>query len=51
LCGAYRNRLVLGPYRLAQICEVPDHLTCDYYQAQQKREPAPPADGECRVPQ
>jgi len=39
LCGAYRNRLVLGPYRLAQICEVPAHLTCEYYQAQEKREP------------
>ena len=39
LCGAYRNRLVLGPYRLAQICEIPAHLTCDYYQAQEKREP------------
>jgi len=41
LCGAYRNRLVLGPYRLAQVCEVPTHLTCEYYQAQEKREPTP----------
>jgi hypothetical protein len=40
LCGAYRNRLVLGPYRLAQICEVPTHLTCEYYQAQEEREPS-----------
>jgi hypothetical protein len=40
LCGAYRNRLVLGPHRLAQTCEVPAHLTCEYFQAQEKREPS-----------
>jgi hypothetical protein len=40
LCGAYRNRLVLGPHRLAEICEVPTHLTCEYYQAQEEREPS-----------
>jgi len=45
LCGAYRNRLVLGPYRLAQRCEVPAHLTCEYYQAQEKRVPATPRRG------
>lgn len=45
LCGAYRNRLILGPYRLAQRCEVPAHLTCEYYQAQEKIEPAPPPGG------
>lgn len=50
LCGAYRNRLVLGPYRLAEICEVPTHLSCEYYQAQQKREPSPPLGGRYRFP-
>ena len=40
MCGAYRNRLVLGPHRLAQVCEVPAHLTCEYYQAQENREPS-----------
>jgi len=40
LCGAYRNRLVLGPYRLGQLCEAPAHLTCEYYQAQKKKEPS-----------
>lgn len=40
LCGAYRNRLVLGPYRLGQLCEVPAHLSCEYYQAQKKGEPS-----------
>lgn len=45
LCGAYRNRLVLGPYRLAQRCEVPAHLTCEYYQAQEKMAPATPPGG------
>jgi hypothetical protein len=51
LCGAYRNRLVLGPYRLAQICEVPAHLTCDYYQAQKKGEPDPSPGGGYQFPQ
>jgi hypothetical protein len=40
LCGAYRNRLVLGPHRLAQRCEVPAHLTCEYYQSQEKKKAA-----------
>jgi hypothetical protein len=40
LCGAYRNRLVLGPHRLAEICEVPTHLTCEYCQGQEEREPS-----------
>jgi hypothetical protein len=51
LCGAYRNRLVLGPYRLGRICEVPAHLTCEYYQAQEKREPASSPDGRYQFPQ
>jgi hypothetical protein len=50
LCGAYRNRLVLGPHRLAQRCEVPAHLTCEYYQSQAQRKPAPSLGGnyQCR---
>lgn len=51
LCGAYRNRLVLGPYRLRRICEVPAHLTCEYYQAQEKLEPAPSPGGRYQYPQ
>jgi hypothetical protein len=30
-CGAYRNRMVLGPAMLRPFCEVPDHVRCPYY--------------------
>lgn len=31
VCGAYRERLVLGGRRLADICETDGHLACDYF--------------------
>jgi hypothetical protein len=31
VCGAYRDRLVLGGRRLADICESDSHLACDYF--------------------
>jgi len=30
-CGAYRNRLVIGPYRLRQYCETNNHINCEYF--------------------
>ena len=30
-CGAYRNRLVLGPYLLNLYCETINHRNCPYY--------------------
>lgn len=31
VCGAYRNRMVLGGSRLHEICEKENHLHCEYY--------------------
>lgn len=31
VCGAYRDRMVLGGKRLHEICETRDHLACEYY--------------------
>ena len=31
LCGAYRNRMVLGGPRLQVTCVTEEHLTCEYY--------------------
>lgn len=31
VCGAYRNRMVLGGTRLHEICHTMDHLYCEYY--------------------
>ncbi len=30
-CGAYRNRLVLGPHRLRHSCETIKHKSCQYF--------------------
>ena len=30
-CGAYRNRLVLGPHRLEHCCETTNHKNCQYF--------------------
>ncbi len=30
-CGAYRNRLVLGPHRLKYSCETMNHKNCQYF--------------------
>ncbi len=31
LCGAWRNRMVLGGKRLHDLCETGNHLHCDYF--------------------
>ena len=31
MCGAYLNRMVLGGYRLNEICETENHIHCEYY--------------------
>jgi hypothetical protein len=31
MCGAYLNRMVLGGYRLNEICETENHFHCEYY--------------------
>ena len=31
VCGAYRNRMVLGGHRMHEICETENHLLCEYY--------------------
>lgn len=38
VCGAYLNRMVLGGRRLHELCEVEDHIHCEYYQ-HPRREP------------
>lgn len=30
-CGAYRNRLVLGPHRLHHVCDTMNHNDCEYF--------------------
>lgn len=30
-CGAYMDRMVLGGFRLREICETENHLHCEYY--------------------
>jgi hypothetical protein len=31
VCGAYLNRMVLGDYRLHEVCETGNHLQCEYF--------------------
>ena len=31
VCGAYRNRMFLGSFRLHEICHTMNHLHCEYY--------------------
>jgi len=31
VCGAYLDRMALGPSRLHELCETKDHLQCEYY--------------------
>jgi hypothetical protein len=31
VCGAYRDRMVLGGFWLHEICETENHLHCEYY--------------------
>lgn len=32
VCGAYRNRMVLGGSRLQEVCNTPGHQFCNFYQ-------------------
>ncbi len=34
-CGAYRNRLVLGPHRLKHSCQTINHKNCQYFKCPQ----------------
>ncbi len=40
VCGGYRNRMVLTPWRIRTYCEVENHRECEWY-----RNPAKPTDG------